>query len=128
MILFIKMRDVISLKKHKIEIIIVVLLLLLSIVGIVIFYLTSFSGKKALVYHNDDIILEVDLDVDKEYHISGDISEMTIIVKDNKLWVSYSGCENQICVHSKSISQTNESITCLPNKIFIKIVGESAYE
>lgn len=126
--LYIKMRDVISLKKHKIEIIIVAVLLLISILGILIFFMASHKGKKAIIYHNDEIILEVDLSVDKDYYVKGNISEMIIIVRDDKLWVSYSGCENQICVNSKSISQTNESITCLPNKIFIKIIGDNAYE
>ena len=30
-------------------------------------------------------------------------------------------CHNQICVHHKPISETNQSIVCLPNRVSVEI-------
>ena len=38
--------------------------------------------------------------------------------------MTYSDCRNQICVNDGSISQTNQSIVCLPNRVVIEITGK----
>lgn len=44
-----------------------------------------------------------------------------ITIKDGTVSMSYSDCVNQICVHTGAISQTKDSIVCLPNKVMVEI-------
>ena len=39
--------------------------------------------------------------------------------------MTFSDCRNQICVESGAISQTKDTIVCLPNKVVIEITGGS---
>ena len=75
----------------------------------------------ANVYYKDECIYSLDLDKDTEIKINGYESEMIIVVKNNKVWVKESGCENQICVNTGKINKKRQTITCLPNKVWIKI-------
>lgn len=83
-----------------------------------------FSSKDDLVanvYYDDEIILTVSLDKDNSYKVNGSLSEMIIIVQDKKIKVLESDCKDHICVNQGFIFRENQTITCLPNKIFIKI-------
>ena len=83
-----------------------------------------FSSKDDLVanvYYDDEIILTVSLDKDNSYKVNGSLSEMIIIVKNKKIKVLESDCKDHICVNQGFIFRENQTITCLPNKIFIKL-------
>lgn len=83
-----------------------------------------FSSKNDLVanvYYDDEIILTVSLDKDNSYKVNGSLSEMIIIVQDKKIKVLESDCKDHICVNQGFIFRENQTITCLPNKIFIKL-------
>lgn len=110
-------------KYTKIRNDIILIAIILIIVGalFLIYFINRSNGKKALIYHDDELVLELDLNNNGEYFINGDISSMTIVVYDGKIAVKESGCLNQICVNTGSIMYTNEVISCLPNHIIIKI-------
>lgn len=83
-----------------------------------------FSSKDDLVanvYYDDEIILTVSLDKDNSYKVNGSLSEMIIIVQDKKIKVLESDCKDHICVNQGFIFRENQTITCLPNKILIKL-------
>ena len=87
-----------------------------------------FSSKDDLVanvYYDDEIILTVSLDKDNSYKVNGSLSEMIIIVKDKKIKVLESDCKDHICVNQGFIFRENQTITCLPNKIFIKVLFDN---
>ena len=110
-------------RKHKAEIIIISFLVISLLIGMLLVLLNLKGGKKAIVYHGSDLVLEIDLSKDEVYEVNGDISPVKIVVKDNELWVDSSGCDKKICINTGIISHENEFILCSPNKIFIKIVG-----
>ena len=104
--------------------IILIGILIIGIVSLFIFNLFRENNTDlpyVNIYHEDKILYSVPLEQNKEIVVNGDISEMTIIIKNGKVWVKESGCENQICVHEGEKSHMNDTITCLPNKIYIKI-------
>ena len=111
-------------KRYKFD-----LIMILSILGICLialgiwFSLGKDNGKKAIVYHGDTIVAELDLAKSQRITVDGDISKLTIVVSYGKVYVSESGCENQICVHSGKKSKENETITCLPNKVYVIVIG-----
>ena len=63
------------------------------------------------------------LDEDMEIKI-GDSNICTI--KDGKVSMTHADCADQSCIHSMPISRAGESIVCLPNKVVLKITGQSA--
>ena len=101
------------------------LILALLSICLIIFMVWVFNpkkeGKKALVYHNEELIMSIDLYKNQTVYVEGDVSSMTIVVNYGKIYVKESGCYNQICVHMGEKSMENETITCLPNHITIII-------
>lgn len=48
-----------------------------------------------------------------------------VTISAGKVTVSEASCHNQVCVHHSEISQSGESIVCLPNKLMVRIEGGS---
>ena len=44
-------------------------------------------------------------------------------IKDAKADIIWADCKNQICVEHKEIAKNRETITCLPNKVVVEIIG-----
>jgi hypothetical protein len=64
-----------------------------------------------------------DLETDRTVMIPGPLGETEMIIEDGHVHVHDSPCQSKICVAAGEISQTNEWIICLPNRVFISIVG-----
>ena len=77
------------------------------------------KGNKALIFKEDRIVKEVDLN----NNLIFEIENMKIEVKNGKIRVLSSDCPNKICVKRGFISKKGESIICAPNKVMILIEG-----
>ncbi len=116
---------VIYLSKHRNDIILILVAFITFFVGILLYL--SFSdgdGQKAMVYSGEDLILEIDMSVDAEYTVTGVYTDMIIKVSDGRVKVLESGCYNQDCVLLGYRGNSGDIIACLPNNIFIRIVGD----
>lgn len=52
-----------------------------------------------------------------------------ITIKNGAVQMTYSDCKNQTCVNTGQITETSQTIVCLPNKIMVEIVGgEEKYD
>lgn len=51
-------------------------------------------------------------------------------IKEGTARIVSADCSNQVCVHSKAIRYTNETIVCLPHKVSVYIEGtkEGVYD
>lgn len=49
-----------------------------------------------------------------------------ITIKDGQVSMTFSDCSGQDCIHQGKISQTSQSITCLPNRVVIEIRGDDS--
>lgn len=109
--------------KRRNDIILIAFILAGIIALFVFFFIRRGSGNNLYVniYHEDKILYSLPLDKNEKIEINGDVSKMIIIIKNGKVHVDYSGCDNQICVHEGEKSYENEMITCLPNKVYIRI-------
>lgn len=112
-------------KKFRNDLILILFVLILSLSLFLGWYFNSKNkGKTAVVYHGDTKVLELDLYKKRTVVVKGDISDVVIKVDYGSVYVSESGCENHICINMGKKSHANETITCLPNKIYIVIVEE----
>ena len=84
------------------------------------------AGEKAVVTVDGKLSGTYPLSQDQTIQVvqkTGHHNDITI--KDGQVSMTFSDCRNQICVESGAISQTKDTIVCLPNKVVIEITGGS---
>lgn len=83
------------------------------------------NEKKAIIYKNNELIKEINLSLLKNInYIRND--NMEIEIKQGCIRVIKSDCSQKICMHTGWIENPGQIIVCLPNKLFIEIVGISS--
>lgn len=108
-----------------------IVLLFLGIFFIVLFnILESNSSKKAIVYYEKKIVLEIDLSIKekKEYEVKGYNGTIKIISENGKVKVIEEESPLHLCSKQGYISKSYESIICLPNKVVIEIVDNDSMD
>lgn len=86
------------------------------------------QGDRILVTSNGSTVSYA-LNVDRKVEIKGDLRGYNLlIISDGRAWMEEADCKNQICVHHKPIYKNHESIACLPNKVFVEVVGSTPNE
>lgn len=55
--------------------------------------------------------------------VTEDGDSNTFCIKDNTVTMTDASCPDQICVRTKSISKTGESIVCLPHQVVLAITS-----
>lgn len=98
-------------------------LLLISIILFGFFAFFKKDGTKVVVEIDGVVFGTYDLNEDRTVEIVNSEKKITniLVIKDKKADVIEADCPDLLCVHQKSISNENESIVCLPNKVVIYI-------
>ena len=101
---------------------------------IVFFFLfLAFSGFK-VKNSNSNLKVEIltpfkkeiiDLTLNRKLRIKGENGFLVLEIKNKKVRVIKSTCRNKICIKTGWISKEGESIVCVPNRVIIKILGNS---
>ena len=111
----------------KKDLIVIIILLVVALVGL--FIITQFNStgeKKALVYFDNQQILEVDLTkgVDKSIEIPGHEHVILHQYADGTIAFESSDCPDKVCVNTGKLKYSGSSAACLPNKIVVKIIDK----
>lgn len=117
--------------KRRNDIFLISGILILSLVLFLIFKLSSKNQNlTALVYYKNDLVLEIDLSVLSteivEYQVEGENGEIIIAAKHNAIAVIKEESPYHLCSQQGFINSTHQALICLPNKVYIKIVGNSS--
>lgn len=122
MIILLEVMDLVM-NKSDIKLIIV----LFIIIGCVFIFInvTKEDGSMAEVYYEDEKILTIDLNIDREYVIDGELGDVVLEVKNRKIRVKEENSPKHICSKEGFIGDSSRTLICLPNKIIIKIVGDN---
>ncbi len=86
---------------------------------ILFFSLQKKENLKVYIYSEKELVEVVDLSRNQELGING----VQIVIQNQEVLVSYSPCKDQICVHQGKIRSAGQTITCLPQRVFIQIEG-----
>ena len=114
-------------KKHRLDFIISGSIVLFAFSCVLVIKLTQKEGKYVVVIYNQTEQGRYRLQEDIEVKLSfSDDKYNILVIKDGKASIKSASCPDQICVRQKSISKVGETITCLPNKTVIKIVGDNS--
>ena len=89
-------------------------LALAALIAVLPLVRSSGEGEVAGIYP-----LENDIEVEVSH---GDHLNI-VSIKDKKVYMEYSNCRNQICVHTGEITQPGDTIVCLPNYVIVEIIG-----
>lgn len=112
-------------QKYKKDICIILGLIFLSVLILSIFELTKKEGNHVIVIVNGEIMETYDLNIDKEVILSYQDETYNILeIKNHQATIIKASCPDKLCCKQHSISKSNETITCLPNKVVIKVISE----
>lgn len=105
----------------------VALFFIILIAGLLISWFSLSSGEpasKVMVWVDGNIYGVYDINENQTIEINnnGHINNFTI--KDGFVSMTYSDCANQVCVEKGYITQSKDSIVCLPNRVMAEIVSE----
>lgn len=114
---------VLIMNKSDIKLIVIVGIIIIVMLGFV--NITKEKGSIAEVYYEDELILSISLDNDGEYIVDGELGDVVLEVKDRKIRVKSENSPKNICSKEGYIGDSSRTLICLPNKIIVKIVGES---
>lgn len=79
-------------------------------------------GQEVVVYVGEEEIARFPLLQKTEYEImpkEGAYNQLVIL--DGKVDVTDASCPDKVCVHQETISETGETIVCMPNKVIVTI-------
>ncbi|MCL2480929.1 MAG: NusG domain II-containing protein [Spirochaetaceae bacterium] len=61
---------------------------------------------------------------DKDLSIKGPHGDSIIVIENKQAYFRYSPCPDKLCVKSGHLGKSGEWAGCLPNMIFIRIMGQ----
>lgn len=102
-------------------------ILILSLLAAAAFFFWGFrlwNGKSpevAVVYVGEEEYGRFSLGEDRECLIETENGTNRLVLRDGKADVTEASCPDKICVHQSPISQTGETIVCMPNRVIVTI-------
>ena len=108
----------------KADIVLFILILVFGIAVSIWSFTANAAGDRAVVTVDGQVYGTYNLLEDQEIQVVQDDDHMNYItIKDGTVSMTFSTCKNQVCVNTGTISETMDSIVCLPNKVMIEIQG-----
>lgn len=110
------------------------IILISILVAFIILFLTFFglfsddSCHIATIEQDGQVLYKIDLDkVNDPYelYIDGNYP-LTVLVESGNISVEYASCPDQVCVHTGRITNSGQSIICVPDKVSISINGNNS--
>jgi hypothetical protein len=106
-----------------------ILILVLSVAACVAAGLWAWDsvGKEpTLVVSSDSGLYQYPLNKDARFEVSGPLGKTTIVIRAGQAYIEDSPCANKLCVNMGKISKNGQWVSCLPNKVFVRVEGSGA--
>ena len=121
------LKKILENKKLLSDIILISVILIISLSVFLFVFLNRTEGSYVRVTVDNKVVGVYSLSIDGVYHINNGTN--ILVIEDGKAYFSYSKCPDQTCMHGKSvfgnkISMVGDTITCLPNKVMVEVIGE----
>lgn len=110
-------------KKYLNDIVLIVVLLVITLAATIFYNFSSSKGDLVVVKLGNEIIGTYRLDKDGEYVLNN--GSNILVIENGKAYMKDADCPDKLCVHQGKISNANQCITCLPNKITITVVSDN---
>lgn len=87
---------------------------------------TNVDTATVVIRDGEQNVYELPLSQNTTKSVTTDLGTNLIEIKDGRVHVEEADCPNQDCVHQGWIDAAGEQIVCLPHKLTVGIVNESA--
>ena len=84
---------------------------------------SSGNEQKVRIISGGELVGIYPLENDIEVEVKHDGHLNIVSIKNKKVYMKYSDCRNQICVHTGEITRLGDTIVCLPNYVIVEITG-----
>lgn len=101
---------------------VIVAAVLVVLVALTVWLALKPDGNTVEVFEDGKLIYELSLAEDKVVEI-GKEGHFALKIENGSVFVLYSDCPNQDCLHAQAIKKEGGTIICLPNKIVIKVAS-----
>ena len=108
-----------------------ILAILVSLLAIGAFSVSAWShrgGAREVVIEASGASWIYPLDVDRMERVPGPLGDTVVVIRSGKAFVEDSPCPDKLCVRMPAVSQPGQWIACLPNRVMVRIRGESGPE
>ncbi len=103
-----------------------VFLLLISFIGFKVYSFEDLTPSKIEVYVDNKLYQVEDLQKEKkEFFVPTNLGGINVLLENNMVKVTSSNSPKKLIVKQGFISRAGESLIGVPDKVIIKIVGES---
>lgn len=97
---------------------------------VVVALIVSVAACAAFVFRTPSATVTVSAPgYEREFSLGDDrvikLEHLTVRIKDGKVWVTDSTCNDHTCEHTGKISRAGQRIVCLPHGVVIAINGDS---
>jgi hypothetical protein len=65
------------------------------------------------------------LDEEREIHFSGPLGDTVVVIADGSVRFTESPCRDKICIAQGALTEAGQWAACLPNRVFITVMGGS---
>ena len=100
-------------------------LILLSLSGIIFIKEVLPEGNTVQIEVNGNPVYLLPIEKDRIVSVKGSLGNTVIEIKNHKVRITESPCDNKLCIQQKWIEKG--SIVCLPNRVVV-IIGSQADE
>lgn len=106
-----------------IDILIAVSIVLFGLYWLMMRDFNDATDKTVVIYKDDDVIWTLPMQKDRIIQLEPFGVSMVVEIRDQKVRVLSSSCQQQICVRKGWTGQVHNPIICIPNKITIDVTG-----
>ena len=108
------------------DVILIAVLLFISVGACLFLFFGGKEGGAVSVEIDGKVVGSYPLSLNGVYPL-GDGSNV-LEIKDGKAFMKSADCPDKTCVHSRPISNVGESVVCLPNRVYVSVVGDSGVD
>lgn len=105
----------------KADIILIVGLLLAGAVVLLYYNTQKETGLKVQVSVSGEMRETFSLARNTEYAVDTEYGHNLVVIRDGAVYVAEADCADKICVNHKPISNTGETIICLPHQLVVEV-------
>ncbi len=107
--------------KVKNDIILIAAVVLIAAVSFALLMFSRTEGQTAVITVDGERYAELSLSGEDSVRVESAGGYNVVAVSDGKVSVTAASCPDLICKHHRAISQSGETIVCLPNKMVVEI-------
>lgn len=105
----------------KADIILIVVLLLAGAAALLYYNTQRETGLMVQISVSGDVRETFSLARDTEYAVDTEYGYNLVVIRDETVYVVEADCVDKICVKHKPISNTGETIICLPHQLVVEV-------